>query len=155
MPLSHSSPLFKHCSHLLFLPSRRRYSARLDPASHSHAPHPITTSQLNALTPRLPLCCGQKGPVTQESRCLRRISQSLASSVETGLGGHGPLEDRTGLSARTLYCPMVVHGSLAAGPPSAAPLQGTPNEMGRVCVRTCDLRQCGPDLEPKAGGSEP
>lgn len=114
LALSHPQPEFMSFSHssMLFNPVpisplllAEGTLAHLDPASHSLAPNPITMSQLDALTPHLPLLCGQKGPVVQESCWLWRISQSLASSVDMGLGRRRPLEDITGPSAWTLYCP--------------------------------------------------
>lgn len=132
MSFSHSSMMFNvFLSPVSFLPEGTL--AHLDPASRSLASHPITTSQLDALT-HLALLWPQKGPVIHESCCFWRISQSLASPVDTGLGRRRPPEYITGLSAWTLYCLTIVDGGLAVGPPSAAPSQRQPSEVGRVCV---------------------
>lgn len=88
MSFSHSSMMFNvFLSPVSFLPEGTL--AHLDPASRSLAPHPITTSQLDALT-HLALLWPQKGPVIHESCCFWRISQSLASPVDTGLGRRRP-----------------------------------------------------------------
>lgn len=74
MSFSHSCMMFNvFPSPVAFLPE------------DSLAPHPITTSQLDAL-PRLALLWPQEGPVIQESCCFWRISQSLASSCRHGAG---------------------------------------------------------------------